>query len=247
MRRAHSVRLLNLPKFAQADLLDSMCTYNSCATLLCSIRPEYKVTIGEWSVHEGRRRKSLDPIVRSALRPGELPQDVIARWFCRGLYVREAHRLLNRAMQRDGHRTRFVYREEPRHDRTFDRIAASVEMGLPVLVGWVTEDLGNHCVVAYGWSRGDSRWLYLSDPGGDERLTWESLRATMTAPLRVIYVDDRTHVGPRPDRVREWRGGSRTERWEERDDGRPGYVEATVEPQHIKRPRLASRTRGASR
>ncbi len=74
-----------------------------------------------------------------------------------------------------------------------------------------------------GYARGHSRWLYLCDPGGDERITWEALRATMKGRLSVIYVDDATHAGPRPDRLVEWRGRSLTERWAGREGG-TGYV-----------------------
>jgi hypothetical protein len=241
MKRPKAVKLLHLPEYTQGDLLDSLCTYNACATLLCAVLPQYKASVGQWSEHEDRRRKALDPLVKSAMRVGELPQHVIARWFCRGMYVREAHRLLNRAMLRDGHATRFLYREEDRSDRTFERIAQSIDRGLPVVVGWLTADLGNHAVVVEGYSRGHSRWLFLRDSGGDERITWESLRATMKTRLQVTYVDDRTHRGPRPDRVCEWTKRTGVQRWGSRE-GVLGYFDLDDRPVAVgTRDRIARR------
>ena len=51
----------------------------------------------------------------------------------------------------------------------------SIDLGLPVILGWNTEDYGNHAVLVTGYWHGRDDWLLLNDPGGEDRISWPVL------------------------------------------------------------------------
>lgn len=213
-KRADKVELLNIPDYRQGTH-DALCTYYSCAMLLATIHPEYQSSFG---VGERRRKAGLvvdDPLIRYFPRDSvnTTPEKAIASWFYGGAHIKTAHRLLNRVMRRDGHRTRFIYAEETKHDNTFEVVADSIDGGLPVVIGWDTEDFGAHTVLVRGYEIGQLHWFLLRDPGGDERISWESLKKTMNSRMCVLRVHPGRHDGLRPDKLTLRDSESLLERW----------------------------------
>jgi hypothetical protein len=214
MSRADKVELLNIPDYRQGTH-DSLCTYYSCAMLLATIHPEYQSSFG---VGERRKKAGLvvdDPFIKHFPRDSvnTTPDKALASWFYGGAYLKTAHRLLNRVMRKNGHRTRFLYEDETKHDNTFDVIADSIDLGLPVVISWDTEDFGAHTVLVRGYEVGQLHWFLLRDPGGDERIAWESLKKTMTSRMGVLRVHPERHDGLRPDKLTFAGGQWLLERW----------------------------------
>ncbi|MCY1015890.1 hypothetical protein [Pyxidicoccus sp. MSG2] len=223
--RADRVELLNIPDYRQGTH-DGLCTYYSCAMLLATLHPEYQSMFG---VGDRRRKAGLvveDPLIKHFPRDGvnTTSDKALASWFYGGSHLLTAKRLLNRIMRHDGHKTRFVHAQETKHDNTFDVIAESIDQGLPVLIGWNTGDFGDHTVVVRGYKISQLRWFLLRDPSGDERISWESLKATMTARMEVLRVNPATHAGLRPDKLSHVDDGWKIERWWHQD-GRQDYFD----------------------
>ena len=65
-----------------------------------------------------------------------------------------------------------------RRERTFDEtIVGSIDEGLPVMLGWNTEDYGCHAVLVTGYWIGKEKWLKTADPGGGTEVSWNSVKA----------------------------------------------------------------------
>lgn len=223
--RADRSELLNIPDYRQGTH-DCLCTYYSCAMLLATIHPQYQEHFGV-----GSRRKKAglvveDPLIKYFQRDSvnTTPDKSLASWFYGGAHLHKAHQLLNRIMRKEGHRTRFTYIEETKHDNTFDNIADSIEQGLPVLVGWNTQDFGDHTVLVRGYEVGQQHWFLLRDPGGNERVSWESLKATMTTRMGVLRINPERHDGLRPDKLTSKNHERRLERWWHKN-GKQGYFD----------------------
>jgi hypothetical protein len=194
--------------------------------LLATLHPEYQSKFG---VGNRRRKAGLvveDPLIKNFTRDSvnTSTDKALASWFYGGSHLSTAKRLLNRIMRKDEHRTRFLHDEETKHNNTFDVIANSIDQGLPVLIGWNTGDFGDHTVVVRGYEINQLHWFLLRDPGGDERISWESLKATMTARMEVLRVDPETHVGLRPDKLSHRGSDWQIERWWHQE-GRQDYFD----------------------
>ena len=60
-------------------------------------------------------------------------------------------------------------------DEIFEFIAKNIEDGLPVILGWETEDYGCHAVLVIGYWLGNETWLTIHDPGGLTEISCNSL------------------------------------------------------------------------
>ena len=110
--------------------------------------------------------------------------------------------------------TRFRFKDREVTDETFYLIEDSIDKGLPVLIGWETDDYGNHAVLVTGYWHGDDDWLLLNDPGGETRMSWQVLHSAAKAKLGVVRCDPQTHAGPRPDKALTSSGGTvEIQRW----------------------------------
>ena len=102
-------------------------------------------------------------------------------------------------MASDESETRFDCVDLSRHDSTFDRtIVDSIDVGLPVMLGWNTEDYGCHAVLVTGYWIGKEKWLTLRDPGGSDAISWDSLKAQQAGNGKFEVGLCMQHVGPRP-------------------------------------------------
>ena len=83
----------------------------------------------------------------------------LARWFFEGESVAELSNTLNNVMKQSGEASKFRARDRKPNDATFFAIADSIDVGLPVLLGWNTKDYGDHAVLVTGYWHGKDDWL----------------------------------------------------------------------------------------
>jgi hypothetical protein len=88
------------------------------------------------------------------------------------------------------------------HDETrFRCICEAIDEGLPVMLCWTTRDLGNHCVLVYGYTLGQKRWLHVKDPGGGGDVCWDTLIELSSEAIEFIVPQSTFFKGSRPDKV----------------------------------------------
>lgn len=201
-----SLILQNIPSYHQGDH-DGMCVYYSAAMLLVTLFPELQTDLGEGT----RRRRvgfvTTDPIIGGlAVRLGEDPEKTLADWHWRGKRLKEVYRVLNRiAVERSGrkeYRALFQYfGRGTQWNANENRIRASIEAGLPVMLGWTTRDLGRHCVLVFGYTDGSKggSWFHTRDPGGGEDVFWETLEKVSEGSAELIVPDPGLWQDMRPD------------------------------------------------
>ena len=189
------VELVNVPRWTQGEF-DSLCAYYTGAMMLGTLFPEYAVEFGR-ATRIAVRSMSRDPLFRNY--GDEDDRHVVARWFHHGENIDKVVTILNRNMKFENVSTRFECLDMDRRDRTFDTVVDSVDEGLPVMLGWDTEDYGCHAVLVTGYSIGRERWLKVKDPGGDkEEVSWDSLKAQQKGRGKFEVGVCREHKGPRP-------------------------------------------------
>ena len=190
-----AVELLSVPTYGQGTF-DSLCAYYTGAMMLATLVPDYAVEFGR-ATSKAVKSMSRDPLFRQ-YGNNEDNRTVVARWFHHGETIENVVKILNRNMRYDGLSTRFECHHMNHHDGTFDRIARSVDAGLPVMLGWDTEDYGCHAVLATGYWIGKEKWLAINDPGGSQEISWHSLKAQQKdrGNFEVGCVSE--HRGPRP-------------------------------------------------
>ena len=132
------VALLNVPAYRQGSF-DSLCAYYTGAMMLSTLHPEYVSSFGRAARQRATKRLSDDPIIK---RYDDKDQRVgLARWFYQGEFVRDVTKVLNRIMLDDGKSTRFRCLDKSAADTTYRKlIAGSIDVGLPVMLGWNTPD-----------------------------------------------------------------------------------------------------------
>lgn len=107
---------------------------------------------------------SLDPLIRQ--HRGDDKRKVLAKWFYHGESIRRVVGILNVNVEMERFDTRLEFAEVDRRERTFDGcIVGSIDVGLPVMLGWNTEDYGCHAVLVTGYWIGNEKWLMTADPG----------------------------------------------------------------------------------
>ena len=191
------IQLLNVPDFRQGSF-DSLCTYCTAAMMLSALFPGYTWNFGGAARRRVTKALSDDPIIRNYSQDDH--RKILAKWFYMGEYVEQAVRIMNRIMKSDGERTRFGYHDETAHDNTFTEVIVdSINVGLPVMLGWNTHDYGDHAVLVTGYWEGRERWLLVNDPsGGADQISWDSLKDQRTAKFSIGLCQPETHVGYRP-------------------------------------------------
>ena len=199
---AQQVELLNVPHYRQGQF-DGLCLYYAGAMMLASLYPRYSWNFGELVRKPGMRNKAHDPIFRHYAgeyreeKPGSDDRYVLARWFFEGAHVTELSNTLNNCIKQSGETTRFHAREKKTNKATFFAIAESIDVGLPVLLGWNTKDYGNHAVLVIGYWHGKDDWLLFNDPSGDTQISWQVLGRAAKGKLEVLKCRPKTHAGPR--------------------------------------------------
>lgn len=175
--------------------------------MLASLYPRYSRDFGELVRKTGTRNKAHDPLIRHYAgeyreeKPGSDDRYVLARWFFEGEYVAELSNTLNNFMKQSGEASKFRARDRKPNDATFFAIADSIDVGLPVLLGWNTKDYGDHAVLVTGYWHGKDDWLLLNDPSGDTQISWQVLGTAAKGKLEVLKCRPKTHAGPRPDKA----------------------------------------------
>src|SRR5262249_40417203 len=147
---------------------------------------------------------SVDEDPLFANMPGRrAPARVAAEWLAGGARLDDIARALSRAARP----TRFVFHRRA----SLDAVRASIDQGLPMVLGWESRELGNHTVVAVGYddsARSPRRWLRVLDPiRSVESLEWSQL-VGLASPVEAIACA--AHQGWRPDRLTVERDRSNT-------------------------------------
>lgn len=186
---------MNVPRYGQGTF-DSLCAYYTGAMMLATLFPEYAVEFGQ-AMPRATKYMSLDPLIREYGL--EDNRRVLARWFYHGETIKKVVKILNANMARQDVPTRFECIDMDRRERTFDEtIVCSIDEGLPVMLGWNTEDYGCHAVLVSGYWVGREKWLKIKDPGGNTQVSWNSLKAQQKGNGKFEVGLCRTHLGPRP-------------------------------------------------
>ena len=95
--------------------------------------------------------------------------------------------------------TRFEFKRVKSYDSTLSKtIVGSIDVGLPVMLGWNAEDYGAHAVLVTGYWEGAERWLILNDPGGMPEISWDSLKHQKKGQLEIGLCKPNTFHVPRP-------------------------------------------------
>ena len=213
------VELLNVPCYRQGTF-DSLCAYYTAAMMLSTLFPDYGRRFGVAARKRATRNLSDDPLIKNYSK-SEDHRLILVRWFYQGERVRKATTVLNNTMRVERHRARFVCTRETAHDNTFDKvIAGSINVGLPVMLGWNTPDYGDHAVLVTGYWEDHERWLLVNDPGGDSfQISWDSLTRQKREKFQVGLCKPNSHVGYRPMMSKETADGSAATVYRWTDDG----------------------------
>lgn len=155
------VELLNVPCYLQGSF-DSLCAYYAGAMMLATLFPEHSVKFGKGK-SRAIARMSEDPLISQFPVDGERDdRKVLAKWFYNGATIEDVVKTLNNVVRTSNYiaddmrdKTDFSYKrmkiETKRggttYDGTFKFIAKNIRNGLPVILGWDTEDYGCHAVL----------------------------------------------------------------------------------------------------
>ncbi len=223
-RRRHrtTVRLTGI-RLREQGTHDSFCAYYAAAMLLCTVRPELDDDFDAVNVKH-------DPLFSHLPRaPRRSIERTVADWLTTGVRFGPLARSLNAAClphkkskKPNKVTTRFRARRMPFGARALELLRSNVDMGLPCVLGWESQELGNHTVLVIGYDRhvrrSGHRWLRVLDPTrGQDIIEWGQLARVATAPADIIWCT--RHDGVRPDKLsveRDAEGNvlrSRVERW----------------------------------
>ena len=192
----YRVELPNTPNYQQGKF-DGLCTYYTGAMMLTALFPAYASRFGlSRTEHNAVKRMSADPIIANYQDRDHDHRVTLAKWFYFGETISKMVDILNRIMSADGRNTKFKYYEEQPEDIIRNRILRKIDRGLPVMLGWDTEDYGCHAVLITGYRLGQETWLIKNDPGGGDEISWESLKAQQDGRLQIGMCI--RHGGPRP-------------------------------------------------
>lgn len=219
-----SERLLGLPLYRQGHH-DRLCVYYAAAMLVDTVAPELSHLHGQPPKVSSRGAKSGDILSNHypSTRRLTTGDEKLAAWFFNGAQVKKAATAINAALEAVHEGTR-VRHSAVQAAGLWETCRAAIGSGIPLVLGWQSEQIGDHAVLVRGWEkRGtasgrSSRWLLLHDPaGGREEISERQLRAMAGDLFDVITVDPATHGGLRPDKRLEDVDGWWIERWWPRD------------------------------
>ena len=214
------VELLNVPCYRQGTF-DSLCAYYTGAMMLSALFPQYGTQFGEAARQRTTKNVSDDPLVKH--HPNNKDDRLaLARWFYMGEWIETVTKILNNIMEADGINTTFECQKKGAHPSTFSKtIAGSIDLGLPVMLGWATEDYGDHAALVTGYWEGAEKWLILNDPGGMTEISWDSLKSQKKGKLDIGLCKPSTFHGARP---MKWTSSRGVLQWTPKL-GRPGESE----------------------
>jgi hypothetical protein len=198
-----TVRLLGLTLRTQGSH-DSLCAYYAAAMLLCALEPALEDEFEAPTV-------ARDPLfAHLPRRRGERLEAAVAEWHASGVKLPR----LCRAMSAAG-ATRFAYASGK---RALHGLCAAIDDGLPTLLAWESEQMGDHTVVVSGYDRYPAIWLRMLDPvRAAEVMEIDQIRRLAD---RVEIIRPIAHAGPRPDKLTTLRNSrgrkTRVERWDPR-------------------------------
>ncbi len=213
----YKVELLGVPHYRQGEH-DSLCLYYTTAMMLAALYPRFARDFGE--IRRGRRHgrraqgKRIDDPIIQHYRTQKSEREVMGSWFFGGEHFEKAHKILNRIMNEYGYRTRFGYEgNKYASDSTWSFVTRSIDIGLPVMLGWDTEDFGCHAVLVTGYWCGKKDWFLLNDPGGDSEVCWQNLKEDKNSNFEVVTCIADSYRGPRPDKSESHNGTDTVFRW----------------------------------
>ena len=135
------VELLNVPAYRQGSF-DNLCAYYTGAMMLSALFPEYTRSFGETASERATKKLSNDPLIKNS--GGKDHRRILAKWYYQGEYVSEVTKILNRITCLDNKGTKFTCQNKNAIVQTFRKvIVASIDFGLPVMLGWSTLDYGD--------------------------------------------------------------------------------------------------------
>ena len=178
------VELLNVQFYNQGSF-DSLCTYYAGAMMLATLFPEYAEKFGKSRININMVRAITDdPFIihhpgNSDLLGEASDKIILAEWFYCGKSVKTMVEILKKTIEADKFDimgANIVF-DNPRKNETFKVISDSIENGLPVILGWDTEDMGDHTVLVTGYRYGYEQWLKIHDPSayGPMEMNWNLL------------------------------------------------------------------------
>lgn len=212
------VELLNCPHYRQGSF-DGLCAYYTGAMILTSLYPEYEKKFGLNGLNNKRNRFTQsviqDPLIINTDGQNRDSNFLLARWFCKGEWIENVTKILNRLMREANKTTRFECIPRGAWDNTYyDYIGGSIREGLPVMLGWNTDDYGDHAVLVTGYWEGNERWLVINDPSSDhDEISWDSLSHQKYGKFEVGRVKPATHSVYRPMKMEYIGDESSVFRW----------------------------------
>ena len=194
--KLNHVELLNVPCYGQGAF-DSLCAYYTGAMMLSTLFPEYNTRFGKAARQRTTKHVSDDPLVKHHPNNSD-DRHALARWFYMGEYIETVTKTLNNIMEADRRGVVFEFQKKDRRTKArFQTIAESINLGLPVMLGWKAQDYGNHAVLVTGYRESVEKWLILNDPGGMPEISWDSLERQMEGGLEIGLCKPDTFRGPR--------------------------------------------------
>ena len=192
------VELLNVPWYSQCAF-DGLCAYYTGAMMLSALFPEYNTRFGKNARQRTTKHVSDDPLVIHHPNNKGDDRHALARWFYMGEYIKTVTKTLNNIMKADKRGVEFEFQRKDRRTKTrFRTITESIDLGLPVMLGWNANDYSSHAVLVTGYWEGVEKWLTLNDPGGMPEISWDSLERQMEGGLEIGLCKPDTFCGPRP-------------------------------------------------
>ena len=189
------MKLLNVPQYYQGTF-DGLCAYYTGAMMLSALFPEYSQQFGQAKGQRATKHMSIDPLISDDRKDDRMN---LSSWFYHGRNIEDVVKTLNRLMKEDKKSTQFNLKLATRSDSTFkNMIKKSIDDGLPVMLGWDTEDYGCHAVLVTGYWIGKERWLMTNDPSGPVEVNWESLKRQQEGRGKFEVGLCVKHRGPRP-------------------------------------------------
>ena len=186
-----------MPRYRQGSF-DSLCAYYTGSMMLATLFPEYRDEFGR-AKSRAVRYMSLDPLMGISHRLNDDHRMILSRWFYFGEFIETVVEILNTVMARKDEATRFECQHLDTGEKTYEKMVDSIDQGLPVMLGWDTNDYGCHAVLVRGYWIGKERWLMINDPGGgNQEVSWDSLKAQQQVGGRFEVGLCTEHGGPRP-------------------------------------------------
>ena len=201
-----SVELLNVPYYTQGSF-DGLCAYYSGLMMMATLIPELTTKFGKTG-ERATKYMFRDPLIAEQTAISDDHRQILASWFINGEYISELVRKLNKITKSHHLNSYIAFKHQVKNCTisTYNFIKSQIDDGLPVILGFDTEDYGSHAVLVKGYWIGKEKWLISNDPGGYGEYNWKSLSnqtrtRTKSGKSRIGTIDlafCTKHIGPRP-------------------------------------------------